>query len=307
MITLTTIHAAFNLLLAMQQGRLYAIIDACGHEMEIPSWAEKLGAEQAICLYDGKAAIDHRFYAPYLFKVNEQVRQIIWQNVWEDAGWGYFLIADPNSTLISLRRHFKRWLRINIDEAENVLFRFYDPRVLTAVLDSAGPVNNTVFLGPQQTVITVSQNTAARVWRNPAIANIKIRQPIGQRYHIGGETRTALNNMTFDNTVQNMLHYVHQEAPEHHPNSASALPDYMQTNMVKGAIAAAKALNIDATEDLQQWVLLHFVYGADFAEELPWAAAIMQQPSLSGTERIKQLLLASFAHPVETAPPITTN
>lgn len=287
--TIITHLCGYGLQAAYETGNLYAVIDACGHEMEIPGWAAKLGGDQTICLFDGQAGETAGLYAPYIFKVDATVRDVVLPRVWDDAGWGFFFITnteDASVSLHSLRRHFKRWLRVGISENPNVLFRFYDPRILNGWLRALDNIQRTLFMGPMQSVVTAGANNATQVFLNPNTPSQNIRHPIGKHYQIKGRLRKALDRVPEEQSINDYLAYVKQHKPD-----IQNLPDYMQRGMVEGAIHAANTHGIENRNDLQQWVLMHFELGAEFTEEYAWAAAIVNNSQYSGTEKIKQLII----------------
>ncbi len=56
------------------------------------------------------------------------------ENLWEDP-WGIFAVAPTN--LEALRKHFRRFLKVEDPDGKEMLFRFYDPRVLPTFLTTA--------------------------------------------------------------------------------------------------------------------------------------------------------------------------
>jgi len=125
----------------------YAILDGASN----PALLDHLYAEQRpefACLYRGELEPDIAECAPYLVKleVNSVFTQWITGNGWGDH-WGIFALADCDFK--TLHRHL-RTLNMVYDPESNksLLFRYYDPRVLSVFLPSCNPEQLTEFYGP---------------------------------------------------------------------------------------------------------------------------------------------------------------
>jgi hypothetical protein len=65
--------------------------------------------------------------------------------LWSDP-WGVFAVTDAD--LGTLRRHFRRFLRVLDPSGQQMYFRYYDPRVLRAFLPTCSPGQLREFFGP---------------------------------------------------------------------------------------------------------------------------------------------------------------
>ncbi len=131
--------------LAERPGSLYAILDSCD-EPRVPDMANQLG-DRAVSLYRGTAEKDYWAIAPYLAVVDEPLLDWIVENLWEDP-WGIFAVAETD--LASLRTHFRRFLKVEDPDGKELLFRFYDPRVLPAFLTTCIESEAEHFFGPNE-------------------------------------------------------------------------------------------------------------------------------------------------------------
>jgi Domain of unknown function (DUF4123) len=85
------------------------------------------------CLYRGDLAPDMAQVAPYLVRLAENSPFTLWVL---DKGWGnhWGIFARSPADLPTLRRHFRRFLKVYDANAKPLYFRYYDPRVLRVFL-----------------------------------------------------------------------------------------------------------------------------------------------------------------------------
>lgn len=124
-------------------GQTYALIDACLEEL-VPDKMTELG-ENAACLYKGEPAQQFRHVAPYLARVDHALLDWIVKHIWEPPSW-LLLVAD--TTFADLRKHFRKFVIAIAPSGEEMLFRFYDPRVLPVYLDACTGDEAARFFGP---------------------------------------------------------------------------------------------------------------------------------------------------------------
>jgi hypothetical protein len=60
--------------------------------------------------------------------------------------WGVYLTSD--APFEELRKHLRRFLTVELEGGKAVLFRFYDPRVLSVFLPTCTPRERAEFFGP---------------------------------------------------------------------------------------------------------------------------------------------------------------
>jgi len=127
----------------------YAILDGASN----PALLDHLyGDEQPefACLYRGELEPDIAECAPYLASLKADTEFTHWLtgSGW-GLHWGIYAIADCD--LKTLRYHLRK-LNMVYDPETNkpLLFRYYDPRVLTVFLPSCDTKQVTEFFGPVQ-------------------------------------------------------------------------------------------------------------------------------------------------------------
>lgn len=125
-------------------GNLYAILDACD-EPDIFVKVCEMGDEKMGCLYSGDARCEFSNLAPYLVPVDEELFDWIHEKM-SGRFWGIFIGC--RSDRETLRRNFKKFLKVENAEGRELFFRFYDPRVLPTFLRTATDNELQDFFGP---------------------------------------------------------------------------------------------------------------------------------------------------------------
>jgi Domain of unknown function (DUF4123) len=72
-------------------------------------------------------------------------RRAVLENGWGNA-WGVFFSS--SAQLETLRKHFRMFLRVTDEAGRRLLFRFYDPRVLSIYLPTCNNEELTTIFGP---------------------------------------------------------------------------------------------------------------------------------------------------------------
>ncbi|MFN7725443.1 MAG: DUF4123 domain-containing protein [Rubrivivax sp.] len=92
-------------------------------------------------------------------------------HAWQ-AHWGVLLRSDdPNA----VRHHLSRLLKVRASEPRPQLFRFYDPRVLRALLPRGEPVPWSAFFGPVQTWFAVDDAGALQAFEGRGGQGVRSR------------------------------------------------------------------------------------------------------------------------------------
>lgn len=124
-------------------GKLFAILDACD-EPAVVKKCDELG-DRAVSLYRGSAEEEYKHVAPYLVRSDDDLIDWIVKTIWTHP-WGIFSYAE--ASFEDVRTHFRRFLKAELPDGREMLFRFYDPRVLPTYLDSCEPSELRDFYGP---------------------------------------------------------------------------------------------------------------------------------------------------------------
>ncbi len=113
---------------------IYALLDSARDPRILPLL--RLSDCEFKILYSGTMAESLSDYAPYLVSLppgTPLLAQLLDEG-WGQS-WGYFLVC--NDDFSAIRRHFRRLLAVRMPNGKQVLFRFYDPRVLRVFLPTA--------------------------------------------------------------------------------------------------------------------------------------------------------------------------
>src|SRR5262249_14145419 len=111
---------------------LYVVLDAARDERIYEGLCRFEHDLTVASLYNGAAAEELATVCAYLVTVPPQLNFFDW--LWRDGwghNWGIFLWC--TGTFESVRTHLRQLTRVKAD-GKTLLFRFYDPRTLTAVL-----------------------------------------------------------------------------------------------------------------------------------------------------------------------------
>ena len=89
--------------------------------------------EEVVCLYQGSTAQELAAIAPYLVSpgTSDRVFDWLWNEGWGEH-WGIFVWSLVATA--TLRDHFRRLTMVQTEDRRRLLFRFYDPRVMSAFL-----------------------------------------------------------------------------------------------------------------------------------------------------------------------------
>jgi len=99
------------------------------------------------CLYAGDLPHSLEAAAPYLVQLeleDRYTRKLI-DDAWGNS-WGVFLRCDEN--MDRLRRHLRKFLRVQDWRGRYLVFRYYDPRVLRAYLPTCSNDEVRTVFGP---------------------------------------------------------------------------------------------------------------------------------------------------------------
>ena len=116
--------------------RVYAILDGASID-DLPAKIYEMRPRN-FCLYRGALDTDIAEVAPYIVEMMPQTAFTEWllENCW-GKHWGIF--AHSPFRIEQLRRHFRKFLTVYDDAGNPMLFRYYDPRVLTQFLPTCEP------------------------------------------------------------------------------------------------------------------------------------------------------------------------
>lgn len=146
---------------------VYAVIDGA----LLPGLLAKLEEHEPknTCLFRGELPFDLAEAAPYLVKLEKDKKFTKWlvnESVEEPCCiYAQTTIADD---FIQLRKHFRSFLRVKSEEGKNLLFRYYDPRVMTTYLPTCTPEDNEIiFDGIETYLIFNDEDKRFKTFKEP--------------------------------------------------------------------------------------------------------------------------------------------
>lgn len=139
---------------------LYAVIDCARDERLLP--AIQALAPEARCLFDEPLDPELAEAAPWLLPTGPSVPFIdFWRREGRLRNWGF--VFESREGIDVLRRHLKKLIRAALPDGKVVLFRFYDPRVLTTYLKTASAEDRMYFFGPITCILCEDESTGQLV------------------------------------------------------------------------------------------------------------------------------------------------
>jgi Domain of unknown function (DUF4123) len=129
---------------AVRSINVYAVLDGARSSGVHDALARSYRAKS--CLFAGTLDPQLERAAPQLLEICEKdsVTDFLLRAGWHDA-WGILLTSqDP---IERVRRHLRTLLRVRDETGRFLLFRFYDPRVLTVYLPTCTSVELQLFFG----------------------------------------------------------------------------------------------------------------------------------------------------------------
>ena len=124
---------------------IYAILDGAS----VPGLRDALRTHgpDYVCLYRGELEADLADAAPYLVELEAESPFTDWifAEGWGQH-WGIFAYADAD--LITMRKHFRKFLMVALPDGRRVYFRYYDPRVMAVYLPTCNAEETAAVFGP---------------------------------------------------------------------------------------------------------------------------------------------------------------
>jgi hypothetical protein len=149
------LEAVVEALWAVPGEGVYAVLDAARDPLV---HAQLVASDvRSACLYEGRIPREIAEVAPYLVKLRrdhgftEQLLESAW-----GKSWGVF--ASSSADFETLRRHFRRFLRVTDEAGRTMIFRWYDPRVLRVYLPTCTERELEMIFGPLSAYFAEDEN-----------------------------------------------------------------------------------------------------------------------------------------------------
>ena len=138
-------QAAFLHLLYDTGEPVFAVLDSA-REDRMPAFLHACQTEH-VSLFEGREAEALQSVAPYLALL-PKTSLILEPLIKEGFGKSWGIYMNSRSSLVKLRHHLRRFLRVRGEHGETSYFRFYDPRVIRELLPQSTPEGLIAFFGP---------------------------------------------------------------------------------------------------------------------------------------------------------------
>ena len=113
------------------------------------------------CLYSGKLPRALEMAAPHLVELLPANRLT---GRWLDEGWGQaWGVILKIDDAANLRHHLRKFLKVQDEDGRQLVFRYYDPRVLRNYLPTCRPLELKTFFGPVDTLLAEGGNDASLI------------------------------------------------------------------------------------------------------------------------------------------------
>ena len=138
--------------------KLCAVLD-CARDERIFAAVERCQLDKS-CLYAGRLPWVLQRAAPHLVVLDPDDRftQYLIDEGWGDS-WGIYLRTEL--PMLDVRRHLRMLLRVKDEMSRNLIFRWYDPRVLRIYLPSCRPAELRSMFGPIEQFYCESSDSSA--------------------------------------------------------------------------------------------------------------------------------------------------
>jgi hypothetical protein len=127
--------------------QVYAIIDPLADNKPLEHWYRYAAKTDAWPLYAGTEFKDEVLYGPWLLPLAQLPGWQEWWRAQEQAGYATGILIASEHPSDKLVQHWRSLLLAGLD-GEEVLFRYYDPRVIAPMLYTFTQDETRRFLGP---------------------------------------------------------------------------------------------------------------------------------------------------------------
>ena len=152
-------------------GPLFAIVDAARDDRVLGVLQSATG--ECVSLYEGWTGQSLSDVAPYLVRLtgDEALLEALLEHGWGHA-WGVFFTSE--GSFKEIRRHLRHFLRVQDEDGNALLFRFYDPRVLRAYLTTCTPYETQTFFGPVEAFVIEGRRGTSLLHVAPRVDGVAV-------------------------------------------------------------------------------------------------------------------------------------
>ena len=139
---------------------VYVILDGARDDRIAPAVRGSKLPES--CLYAGDLPSELASVAPYLAKLQRDhpFTGMVLEEGWGKS-WGIFVLSTAD--LEELRRHFRRFLKVQDEKGKTLIFRYYDPRVLRVYLPTCNARELLALFGPASLFVLEGEDPSTMI------------------------------------------------------------------------------------------------------------------------------------------------
>ena len=269
-----------------KSGNLYAIIDSC-RVPATPKKALALGEQRVVSLYRDTSEGDFWEVAPYLFSVNDEVLR--WMtNIASDEAWGVFIAS--RSDLVTLRYHFRHFLKVQEPEGNIWHFRFYDPRVLKPFLFACTEQEARYFWGPVQAYGIAEPEMAKIVFIQEAISLSRSAEAPGRTYEFMFRLDPRHLEALRPQAEADFAYRIAKHMRKMGTPGVQGLPEKILIKRIRLGILRAHGYGIARESTIAAFVALMFQFAPNF-DEYPKFTQVLTTKRIPPDDRIDELVL----------------
>jgi hypothetical protein len=288
---------------------VYAILDGA-RDKQIEK-ITRLGSLKSSCLYEGQLTFKMTQAAPYLVRLEKdhpQTLEII-RKGWGNS-WGIFAITYQGATHINIRHNCRKIARVKGPNGKNLVFRYYDPRVLRTYITQCdindaekvfGPISEFIVEGEQTNTMHRFKRVESGVQDSHNANDIHITTCVDDEdftrgesgsLNISSEQFSAFEKVKFKQFIAEMeLHL----SMYFQAQTAELIEKNQLNNWVNKNVRQAQDFGFITELDICRYLNVAIVQG-ESVKEAPWLQDIMAEkifPSTKATlleEKSLQLL-----------------
>lgn len=249
-------------------GPLFAILDAA-RDPRVLDRLQSGGCEHR-SLYDGRRGEHLAAVAPYLAAIvpGSPLERALVGEGWGQS-WGVLLAVELSFD--EVRRHLRRYLVVETEEAQPLSFRFYDPRVLAPFLRSATAAEARRFFGPVTSFFVEEGAGALLRFERIGAAAPSLEAP-WDLPRIRDAQMAAFSRELVARFVARMAERLG-----------------LSLAAIHAGVARAADHGITTTEEVERYLVVLAALGPGFDERLPWARAILGRADLEGPQKVSRI------------------
>jgi len=293
----------------VEQGSLYAIIDAIAHD-DVSGFAAELAnqtapnktAQSSPVPELGGSEFVTADAVPHLLKISPRFWRFLNRDIWQRGdqapapSWGLFLqLRDPDLAFSALVKHWRRWYQVILPDDVQAVFRFFDPRLIDAFLDVSTQAEQAVFFGPVSHLLLPKADGSARIYKAPVPAtpnapnhNKSLNAPFVMRdAHL-----TALELRRLEQRIPAFRAYLET----HFEDNFQHLQINDRDGFIREGLSHATEHGFFSEQSTLGWLSLQLLHGPDFATVQPWAIEILKQKqhTIGNEDRADRLINTGF-------------